>query len=304
MTGIAAFVQVAESGAFVQAARALDLSPSAASKAVSRLEDHLGVKLLHRTTRSVGLTPEGERYQERARYLLEELEILGQEVSDRTAAPVGRLSVNAPSALARTWLINHLNRFQTDWPQVDLELSLDDRSVDLAAGGVDVVIRSGPIADRANLVARKLYDETLHVCAAPSYWVEHERPNHPADLKDHRCLNFRSAQTGRHFPWQFRFDGRDQTIAVGGGATIDDGEAVFRACVVGLGVAQLPGYMARAAIRTGSLVEVMAGFRPVPTPISALYLDRRMLSPRIRVFIDFLVAAVQASDLSASPDSS
>ncbi len=295
ITSVLAFIEVATRGAFNEAARALELSPSATSKAVTRLEDHLGVKLLRRTTRSVSLTPEGVRYLEGARQIVQDLRELDAELSASTSEPRGKLSVNAPAALARMWLVDTLPTFHSRYPRVNVELILDDRTVDLAGEGVDVVIRSGELADSVSLVAKKLYDETLYTCAAPDYWARHGRPAHPEDLKHHNCLNFRVAQTGRQFPWAFTVDGMVAQIDVEGSLTVNEGESVARAAMAGLGVAQLPGYMARAALQDGRLEEALEEFRPPSTPITALYLDRRLVSPKVRAFIDFL--AETASEL-------
>lgn len=288
LSSVTAFIQVAESGAFNEAARRLDLSPSATSKAVSRLEDDLGVKLLHRTTRSVSLTPEGERYLEGAKRVVAEMAALGEEVSNTLADPAGRLTVSAPAALGRMWLVDALRDFCSSWPKINIELSLDDRAVDLAGEAVDVVIRAGSLDDSVNLVARRLFTDPLVVCATPSYWERKGRPEHPDDLLSHECLNFRNRRTGRAMPWFFTADGSMRSQVFEGPLTIDDGEAVGKAARVGLGVSQMPGFMAADALRTGELEEVLYDFRPPDVPFTALYLDRRLVSPRIRVFVDFL----------------
>ena len=288
LSGIAAFVQVAETGAFNEAARRLDLSASATSKAVARLEDELGVKLLHRTTRRVSLTPEGERYLDGAKRLLSDLAALGQDVTSTLADPEGRLRISAPAALARMWLVGALADFQDAWPKIEIDLSLDDRAADLAGDAVDLVIRAGALADSANLVARRLFTDPLIVCATPGYWARTGRPRHPDDFATHRCLNFRNRRTGRAMPWLFMLGGAAASRAFAGPLTIDDGEAVGRAAQTGLGVSQMPGFMAAEALRTGRLEEALRGFRPPDVPFTALYLDRRLVSPRIRVFVDFL----------------
>ena len=288
LSGIAAFIQVAETGAFNEAARRLELSPSATSKAVSRLEEDLGVKLLHRTTRSVGLTPEGERYLEGAKRIVADMTALGAEVSDTLADPSGRLVVSAPAALGRMWLVDALYEFGSAWPKIDVELSLDDRAVDLAGDAVDVVIRAGGLADSANLVARRLFTDPLVVCATPQYWDRHGRPRHPDDLAEHACLNFRNRRTGRAMPWFFEIAGVKESQVFDGPLTIDDGEAVGRAARAGFGVSQMLGFMAAEALRSGQLEEVLREFRPPEVPFTALYLDRRLVSPKIRAFIDFL----------------
>lgn len=288
LSGVAAFIQVAETGAFNEAARRLNLSPSATSKAVSRLEDDLGVKLLRRTTRSVSLTPEGERYLEGAKRVLSEMTALGEEVSDTLADPSGRLTVSAPAALGRMWLVGALHDFYSAWPKVDIELSLDDRAVDLAGDAVDVVIRAGRLDDSANLIARRLFLDPLVVCATPRYWNRNGKPRHPDELADHDCLNFRNRRTGRAMPWFFDIEGSTRSYVFDGPLTIDDGEAVGRAAGADLGVSQMPGFMAAEALRAGDLEEVLCDFRPPDVPFTALYLDRRLVSPRIRAFVYFL----------------
>ena len=288
LSGVAAFIQVAETGAFNEASRRLNLSPSATSKAVARLEDHLRVKLLHRTTRSLGLTPEGERYLEGAKRLLSDMAALGDEVSNVPAEPSGRLTVSVPAALGRIWLVGALSNFRKAWPKVEIELSLDDRAVDLAGEAVDLVIRAGSLDDSVSLVTRRLFTDPLIVCATPDYWDRKGRPRTPADLTDHDCLNFRNRRTGRAMPWHFNIDGSTKSLAFDGHLTIDDGEAVGRAAESGLGVSQMPGFMAMEALRKGDLEETLRDFRAPEVPFTALYLDRRLVSSRIRAFVDFL----------------
>lgn len=288
LSSITAFIQVAETSAFNEASRRLNLSPSATSKAVSRLEELLGVKLLHRTTRSVSLTPEGERYFETSKRLLSEMTALSEEVSNTPTDPSGRLTVSVPAALGRMWLVDSLCGFRKAWPKIEIELSLDDRAVDLAGSAVDVVIRAGNLGDSVNLVARRLFTDPLIVCATPRYWNRRGRPLSPDDLAKHDCLNFRNRRTGRAMPWHFKIEGLTRSQVFEGPLTIDDGEAVGRAAESGLGVSQMPGFMATKALRSGDLEEVLYDFRPPEVPFTALYLDRRLVSPRIRVFVDFL----------------
>ncbi|QBF31812.1 LysR family transcriptional regulator [Thalassococcus sp. S3] len=291
LISIEAFISVAETGAFKDGARRLNLTPSAASKAVTRLEETLGVKLIHRTTRSVSLTPEGERYLEGAKRLIADALALGAEVSDTASDPVGRLTVSAPAAFGRMCLVPALDAFHREWPQVEIELWLDDRAVDLAGDAVDIAIRAGALSDRANLIARRVFDDQLVLCASPDYWDLHGMPEHPDDLAKHDCLNFRNRRTGRVMQWHFTQDGEVVSKTYEGSVTIDDGESVGRAARAGLGVSQMPSFMAAEGVKRGKLVEALEEFRPPPTPFTALYLDRRLVSPRIRVFIDFILQA-------------
>ncbi|MEM8562181.1 MAG: LysR family transcriptional regulator [Pseudomonadota bacterium] len=287
LTAITAVIQVAEEGSFAAASRALGLSTSATSKAIGRLEDELGVKLFHRTTRSVRMTPEGERYVEGVKPVLAELEAITGEITDDLAQPRGQLRISAPSALGRIIITPALSKFQLKYPELDIELSLDDREVDLASDPIDVAVRVGNLGNSASVVARKLLEDSLVICAAPSYLQSYGIPLTPADLTEHNCLNFRNRRTGRLYPWLF---GTEETPNTSGRFISDDGEAVFRAALAGAGISQMPGFMAQASLARGELIEVLGDYRPPTIAISAIYLDRRLLSPRIRAFIDFMTS--------------
>lgn len=289
LSNVATFIQVAESQSFVQAANSLGLSPPAVSKAIAKLEEELGVKLLHRTTRSVSLTPEGERFYEGVKPLMEEMTALTTELTESLSEPQGRLKVSMGSAYGRIWGTRLMPAFLKKYPRISVELSLDDRDVDLAAEGVDVALRIGPLSDSANLIARRLFTDPLITCATSDYLKQAGYPNHPDDLEHHNCLNFRNRKTGRPMPWFFTIDGRVERRLVSGNLTIDDGEAVGRSAIAGLGISQMPGYMAADALEQGLLEEVLHEYRPPEVPITALYLERRLVSPRIQAFIDFMV---------------
>lgn len=286
LTAVVAAIHVADAGSFAHASRTLGLSTSATSKAISRLEEDLGVKLFQRTTRSVSLTPEGERYIEGARPLLIELDALTAEITDSLTTPRGSLRVSVPAAFGRMVLVPRISEFTSRFPEIELELSLEDRSVDLAAERIDVAVRAGPLPDSANLIGRKLFDDPLITCAAPAYLDRHGTPKTPDDLDRHNCLNFRNRRTGRAVPWVYLSGERRLESGL---LTIDDGEAVGRAAIAGAGISQMPGFMAREALVSGALKEVLQEYRPAETSFTAIYLDRRLVSPRIRAFIDFLV---------------
>ena len=252
------------------------------------MEKILGVKLLHRTTRSVSLTPEGERYLEGAKKALDDLNIVGAEVADTHSTPKGRLKLSASPPMARLWLTDIIAEFLAQWPEVEIELTLDDRLIDLAAEGVDLAIRSGGLADSEHLIARKIYAEEFHICATPGYWNKHGRPNHLQDLTQHTILRFRSSQTGRLFPWLMMVGGKSQRIELPARFIADEGEMILNLGLTGAGVGQYPGFMVHKYLASGRFEEVLADYRPPSTPISAMYLDRRLLPPRVRSFIDFL----------------
>lgn len=289
LSNVTTFIQVAESQSFVQAANALGLSAPAVSKAIAKLEAELGVKLLHRTTRSVSLTPEGERFYEGVTPLVQEMTALTTELTESLSQPQGRLKVSMGVAYGRIWGTQLIPAFLKQYPQLSVELFLDDQDVDLAAEGIDVALRIGVLPDSANLIARRLFTDPLITCATPAYLEQAGCPRHPDDLNYYNCLNFRNRKTGRPMPWFFTIDGQVERKQVKGNLTIDDGEAVGRSAIAGLGISQMPGYMAATALDQGLLIEVLREYRPPEVPITALYLERRLVSPRIRAFVDFMV---------------
>ena len=289
LSNVTTFIQVAESQSFVQAANSLGLSAPAVSKAIAKLEEELGVKLLHRTTRSVSLTPEGERFYEGVKPLLQEMTALTTELTESLSQPQGRLKISMGAAYGRIWGTRLMPAFLKQYPKISVELSLDDRDVDLAADGVDIALRIGSLPDSANLIARPLLTDPLITCATPAYLEQAGYPHHPDDLEHHNCLNFRNRKTGRPMPWFFTVNGEVERRLVSGNLTIDDGEAVGNSAIAGVGISQMPGYMAAEALEQGLLQEVLQDYRPPDVPITALYLERRLVSPRIRAFIDFMV---------------
>jgi len=295
LAGLRCFLEVAASGSFAEASRRLGLSTSATSKAVARLEDELGVRLLHRTTRRVSLTPEGERVRDGAASPVGELEALAAELADGLAGPRGRLAITVPAAWGRVWLTPRLPRFLARYPAVRLELSLADRAADLAGEGFDVAVRTGPLGDSQSLVARRLFGEPMVTCASPAYLAERGIPQRPDDLAAHDCLNHRTRFTGRPYPWRFAGGGDTaREWPVEGRFICDDGEAVARAAIAGVGISQMPLFLAESALADGRLVELLVRFRPSPMAHTAFYLNRRLVAPRVRAFLDFLIHEARA----------
>ncbi|EKU96237.1 transcriptional regulator [Leptolyngbya sp. PCC 7375] len=289
LSNLTTFMYVAKCQSFVQAANSLGLSPPAVSKAVAKLEDELGVKLLHRTTRSVSLTPEGERFYEGIKPLMEEMAALTTELTESLSEPQGRLKISMEGAFGRVWGTRLMPAFLKRYPRISVELSLDDRYVDLAAERVDIAVRVGTLPDSALLIARRLFTDPLITCAAPVYLHQAGDPTHPDNLADHNCLNFRNRNTGRTMPWLFTVGGKVERRVVSGNLTIDDDEAVCRSAIAGVGISQMPGYMAAEALEQGLLKEVLHDYCPPEVPITALYLERRLVAPRVQAFIDFMV---------------
>ncbi len=289
LNNIATFIEVAKCRSFAAAASRLGLSTSAVSKAVLRLEQDLGVKLLHRTTRSVSLTPEGTRFLEGASRLTGEMDDLVREITDTRDVPQGRLVVGSTVVFGRMWLMECLVEFRRLYPDVEIELVLDDRSADLAADGLDVVVRAGALDDNANLVARKFFEDQTVLCASPDYLAARGIPQAIEDLDSHCCLQFRNPAHGRLYPYRFTLKGHSISKVMGGGLIANEGEALKVAAVAGAGVIQLPSYMVMDDLEAGRLVPLMKRYWPIMQPYHILYLDRRLVSKRIRVFIDFLI---------------
>ncbi len=294
LSNILAFVRVAEVQSFVQASNGLGLSTSAVSKAVARLEADLGVKLFHRTTRSISLTPDGMRFYEGCQQLLGELDALEAEIQGNRAAPRGRLTVSVPTAFGRVCLVPILKGFSQAFPEIALDISMDDRHVDLADQGIDVVIRTGQLSDSANLIARQLVTYSLIVCGSPAYFEQHGRPQHPEQLQQHNCLNFRNRSTGRFYPWSFAVDRKVERCAVSGSVVFDNADAIVRSAIAGLGLSQMPGFLAAEVVTTGCLEEVLKAYRPPEVPVWICYLDRRFVAPRIRAFVEFAASQKEA----------
>ncbi len=294
LSNIQTFVRVAEVESFARASNVLGLSTSAVSKAVARLEADLGVKLFHRTTRSVSLTPDGVRFYEGCQQLLIEFEALTAEVQGNKAIPQGRLTVSVSPAFGRICLVPLLKRFTQAFPKITLDIAMDDRAVDLAAEGIDIVLRTGQLSDSANLIASRLVTYPMGICGSPDYIAQYGQPQHPDDLVEHVCLNFRNRDTGRLYPWVFDVEGERKTYSGSGTVVLDNADAVVRSAIAGLGLSQMPLYLAKEAISAGSLIEVLRHYRPPEIPIWICYLDRRFVAPRIRAFVEFMIDRKEA----------
>jgi DNA-binding transcriptional LysR family regulator len=280
------FVRAMERGSFSAAAADLGLSPSAVSKLVSRLEDRLGVRLIVRTTRKLALTPEGEIYLARSRQIVADIDDAEAEVTRGRGAPRGRLRVNSGTAFGLHQLAPALAGFLARFPEIDLELSITDRMVDLAEDHADIAVRSGKVADSPHVV-RKITDLERVICASPSYLSRRGTPRTPADLADHDCIVVASPGLNR---WPFRSrSGAIDVVEIGARVTTDDAEAAIRLAVAGAGIIRLADVICAGPINAGELVPVLADAHHVePFPLSAVYLAGRHRLPKVRVFLDFL----------------
>lgn len=281
------FVKVAEQGSFSSAARDLGQTPSAVSKLIGRLEDRLGVRLIHRTTRKLSLTEEGEAFFQRAVRILADIDEAELAVSSLHASPRGVLRVNSGVAFGKRVIGPLLPEFLAQYPEVSIEFTQSDAMVDLVEEGVDVAIRFGDLKD-SSMVARFLAGSRRAVVASPDYLEKHGMPSHPDDLARHNLIGFSMQQ---HLnSWVFQDNGVERPIQVQGNFTANNGETLFEMVLAGLGVARMAEFLVGPAAKEGRLVRILTDYyRDVTVPIHAIYPNRRHLSPKVRAFVDFLV---------------
>ncbi|MDE1174723.1 MAG: LysR family transcriptional regulator [Parvibaculaceae bacterium] len=288
LVAMKAFCRVVETGGFTSAADALDMPKATVSKIVGELEGHLRIRLLNRTTRSVQVTKEGAIYYERASVWLQQLPDI-DGVFDERVKPRGRLAVHTSSWVASEVLVPALPRFQEEYPELEIELSVSDRSVHLIREGADCAIRGGELNDQA-LISRSLGTSRWITAASPKYLEQHGVPLHPDDLTDgHMLIHYRLARTGR--PTAFRFERGDNRVAVTGKSflSINESNSHLAAGIAGLGVLQSFEWKLRAAIQDGRLVPVLTEWTRPSHPFHILYPSNRYMSTRLRVFIDWMV---------------
>jgi LysR family transcriptional regulator, regulator for bpeEF and oprC len=290
LRALQAFARVAELGSFTRAAEQLQWSKAGLTVWVQQLEEHLSVKLLHRTTRRLTLTDDGAAYLQGVQRLLADIEELDAVVTQRRTHPRGRLRVDVPAAAGRHMLAPALPEFFARYPDIQLELGSSDRPVDLIAEGIDCVIRGGEVHDET-LVARPLGTFTTITCAAPAYLKQHGKPKAPADIAHHHTVDFFSAKTGRLFA--FEFTGNDgQSIEVRGLTRVaaNDADTQVAAVVAGLGLAQLPlTRHVQGLLRAHQLVTVLDRHHSTGLPLQLLYPRNRHLSARVRAFADWAI---------------
>lgn len=287
------FARVVEKAGFSAAARSLDLTPSAVSKLIGRLEERLGTRLLARTTRALTLTEEGATYHRAAQRILQDLNEADHAVATGTAR--GRIRINASLPLGTRFLAPSIGRFVADNPNLTVDLSFTDEVVNLLEDKADIAIRVGDLPDSA-LKARKLAHSRRVVCASPDYLKRRGVPQTPADLRHHNCLtfNFRRSRLG----WPFRHKRREFEQPVSGNLLVNNGESMRQIALSGAGIARLGRWHVADAIRSGALVPLLEEFNPNDFEvIHAVYLGGGNVPGRIRTFIDYMVETLGKSDL-------
>jgi len=287
-TSMSVFVKVVELGSFRATADALQMSSQFVGKHVQALEQHLGVQLLHRTTRRQALTDFGRAYVERAKSILQEMAQAEQLAAETRAVPMGRLRINAPVSFGMNTLAPRLPAYMLAHPQVEVELTLSNRAVDLVEEGYEAVFRVGVLQD-SGLIARVLAPYRLVVCAAPAYLRRRPRLKTPWDLQQHECLGFAHTELRTH--WSF--DGPDGRIVVPTKSRLmsDHGEPLLHAALGGLGIILQPLEVVQSALSDGRLVQVLPDYSVPSRPLHLVYAPDRRVTPKLRSFIDFAVAA-------------
>lgn len=282
---LAVFSAIARTGSFSAAGRALDLTPSAVSRTIDRVEARLGVRLLIRTTRALTLTAEGQSYLGAARRILADLDEAERVIADQ-GAPRGRLRVSAALSHGRLCIVPLLGDFVLRYPHILVDISLTDTVVDIAAGQADVAIRFGPLADSA-LTARRIGETGRCIVASPAYLARHGTPQLPEDLLRHNCLNFNFRRAEP--VWPFRRDGRDYALSVTGTIEANNGETLGQLAVDGIGITRVGHFGVVDDIAAGRLVPLLEDFNPgdVET-IHAVFVGGANMPARVRVFVDYL----------------
>ena len=284
-----AFARVVEAGSFTKAAQTLHMSKTTVTQLVQQLEARLRVKLLNRTTRRVKVTADGAAYYERVVRLLADLEDADTSLSSASASPKGRLRVDVPSPLARMILVPALPAFHARHPEIQLDMGVSDRMVDLIGDNVDCVLRGGELTD-VSLMARRVGELRLGVYAAPGYLERAGTPSHPRELEDthHRIVGFLRARSGKVAPITMRRDGEHIEVRGRYVVALDDGNAYLAAGLVGMGILWLPHYMAHAHVAHGELVPLFDGWSFDSMPMYVAFAPNRHVSAKLRVFIDWV----------------
>jgi DNA-binding transcriptional LysR family regulator len=290
-----AFARVVEAGSFTKAAQTLHMSKTTVTQQVQQLEARLRVKLLNRTTRQVRVTADGAAYYERVVRLLADLEDADTSLSGASASPSGRLRVDVPSPFARMVLAPALPAFHARYPEIQLDLGVSDRMVDLIGDNVDCVLRGGELTD-SSLMARRMGALALGVFAAPAYLALAGRPAHPRELEGthHRIVGYLSARSGKVAPLALWQGGEQVEVKGRHAVAVDDGNAYLAAGVAGMGILWLPHYMAAPHAAKGELVPLFEDWRIAPMPMYVVYPPNRHVSAKLRAFIDWVAELMAA----------
>jgi len=290
---LAFFIQLIRSGSLAATARELNLTPPAVSKRLAHLEQRLGVRLLNRTTRSISLTGEGELYLLNAQRILGEIEEMERQVSSSRAAPKGLLRVNAPLGFGRAYVGPAVSSFVKRYPDVEVQLQLTDRPINLPNDAIDVAIRFGELPD-SRLIARKIAANRRLLCASPTYLQAFGRPETPKDLTRHNCIVLRQNDAAFGV-WRLSRGKQSESIKVRGSLSTNEGEVALNWALEGHGILMRAEWDLAKYLRSGRLEEVLAEYETPPADIYAVYLERLNLSAKVSFFVDHLRDVFQRS---------
>jgi DNA-binding transcriptional LysR family regulator len=286
LSAIESFVKVAELNSFSEAAARLNTSKSVVSRHVTALEAQLGLRLFHRTTRAITLTEAGRAYFERVSQILLDLQDADQSVSHLQVTPRGRLKVSAPMSFGFLHLAPALADFLAEYPELEVDVTMSDRFVDLVEDGFDLAVRIGTLAD-SSFIAKRIAPIRRVICASPSYLEAHGTPAVPQDLRAHQCLCNSNQPAGRE--WRFTMpDGNPVSVPVNGRLAMNNGDALRVAALNHLGFIDIPTFIVGGDLKAGTLVSVLDDHVPQVLALHAVYSHARHLSPKVRAFIDFL----------------
>jgi DNA-binding transcriptional LysR family regulator len=275
-----------ENDSLADAARKMNVSPSVVSKHLSALEDHLGVRLLNRTTRRISITEEGTAYYERCKQIITDVAEAEIEVSSAHTAPRGLLKITAPVTFAHRHLTPHLPKFLDMFPEVEVQVQVNDRVVDLVNEGIDLAIRISQLKD-SSLIARRLAPNRRYIAATPEYLERNGTPKSVDDLKDHRLITWPPGNPLND--WHFLIDGVDRIIKVKGAIAVNEGDAILTTLLAGGGLGMTQEFLAGPFVKEKKLVPLLEEIVREDNPIYAVYPSSRHLSPKVRAFVDFLV---------------
>ena len=281
------FTAVVDANSFTRAADNLNLPRTTVTTLIQGLESMLKVRLLNRTTRRISLTPDGAAYYERCVRLLGDLEETEAAFSQSASGARGTLRIDVPASIGKRLLVPRIRDFHQAYPDLQLEIGMSDRTVDLVQEGVDCAVRVGELQD-SSLVARRIGQLSMVNCAAPEYLARHGTPTSLEDLQDHTAVNYFSPRNGRRMDWDFVIEGQKQIHKVRSMVSVNDAESAVACGLHGLGLMQTSRFLVYEHLMAGTLVEILPDYISEPLPVSVIYPHNRHLSPKVRVFVDWV----------------
>lgn len=290
------FTRVVEMNSFSRAAESLGLSRTSATTIMKNLEAHLQVRLIHRTTRQLKLTPEGAEYYERCMRILTEIAETEVHLTRAGKGPMGKLRVEMPASIGQAIVVPRLHLFHAQYPDVELVVGYGDKIVDLIQDGIDCAIRVGPLQD-SSLIARGLGQMHSATVASPAYLQRHGLPRALSDLEHHTAIHYYSNRISRTLDMTFMVDEQPVEVRMRGNVSFNDADAYVAYGLTGAGMFQAPRFMVREHLKSGALVELLPQWRPQPLPLAAVYPQNRHLAPKVRVFVDWVVELFQTCPL-------